>query len=130
MKPKQSFRFFANDLKPFHPLSTSFTTDAEYAQVANRLYAAFLEHKLNAITTDEMIDYARRIALYFEDVVANAGIWRSFVTRMKELTGRSLPFFDVDEDAYFPDEPHKEDIQLLIWLTHVDRNPQRTSRPP
>ena len=52
MKPKQSFRFFANDLKPFHPLSTSFTTDAEYAQVANRLYAAFLEHKLNAITTD------------------------------------------------------------------------------
>lgn len=129
MKPKQSFRFFANDLKPFHPLSTSFTTDAEYAQVANRLYAAFLEHKLNAITTDEMIDYARRIALYFEDVVANAGIWRSFVTRMKELTGRSLPFYDVDEDTYFPDEPHKEDIQLLIWLTHVDWNSNELPDP-
>lgn len=129
MKPKQSLRFYANDLKRFHPLSTSFTTDAEYAQVANRLYSAFLEHKVNAITTDEMADYARRIALYFEDVVANAGIWRSFITRMKELTGRSLPFFDVDEDTYFPDEPHKEDIQLLIWLTHVDWNSNELPDP-
>ena len=57
---------------------------------------------------------AKKVALYFEDVICDCGLWRSFVEKHRELYGRWLPFHEVDKD-YMADEPHIEDIALIVW---------------
>lgn len=115
-KPKL---FCAKDLQTRHPYNRHYSTDTEYANIANKLVMALLKVNTRNVTMKEVLQYSLVITLYFEDVVADAGIWRSFVQTHKQMYGRLLPFYDVDEDSYMADEPHVEDIKLLLWLTRM-----------
>lgn len=55
------------------------------------------------------------LVAYFEDVISEAGMWRSFIREHKRLYGRHLPFYTMDENDYFEDEINKEDVQFLLW---------------
>ena len=55
-----------------------------------------------------------RIAAYFEDVISQLNIWRSFITQHKALYGKYLPFYTPD-DHYYEDEANYEDIRFLLW---------------
>mgnify|MGYP002523188825 CR=1 FL=1 len=72
---------------------------------------------------------AIKIALYFEDVICDGGMWRSFVTKHKELYGKSLPFFPVDEEDYMADEPHEEDVAYLLWEAVMDWEEDKLVHP-
>lgn len=63
---------------------------------------------------------AIKVVLYFEDIICDGGIWRSFVNKHRELYGKTLPFYPVDEKDYQADEPHVEDIRYLLWEVVMD----------
>lgn len=61
-----------------------------------------------------------RVALgltgYFQDIMTDSGVWRSFINRHHDLYGRWLPFYDADDD-YIPYELNPQDVRFLIWYT-------------
>ena len=112
---------FAKDIVAGHPMRKSCSTDLYYAKVCNELLQCVMW-----VTSEEDIDVgvkediAITVALYFEDIVSDSGIWHSFVKKNRELYGFWVPFYDVDYADYMPDEPHVEDIRFLIWQTLID----------
>lgn len=60
----------------------------------------------------------KRIALtladYMQDIVADGGLWRSFVMANRELYGYSVPFHDIPEE-YVDFELNREDVRFLCW---------------
>lgn len=78
------------------------------------------EEKLGDMDDGLVKAVALNLTLYFEDVLADAGIWRSFTDRMHELYGKYLPFYQIDEAEYLRDEPNLPDVMFIIWNTlHV-----------
>lgn len=53
---------------------------------------------------------------YFQDILTDSGIWRSFVEQHKALYGRWIPFYPTDGD-YVPHELNEADIRFLVWYT-------------
>lgn len=110
-------RIVALDIKRKHPVRLNCDTDLEYAGFANkvreRLTTALLPHTDEEVVTE----VALNLTLYLEDVIADCGIWRTFVTKHKELYKKSLPFYPVEESSYYADEPCVEDVQFVIWQT-------------
>lgn len=90
-------------------------SDEFYYQLAEELGEAIDK-------TDFVKRYGERIAQdvvlgvvgYFQDIIADAGIFRSFCTINKELYGRTLPFYDVDDD-YIESELNYVDVRFMVW---------------
>lgn len=51
---------------------------------------------------------------YYQDVICDAGVWRSFIGLCRKLYGRPVPFFAVSDD-YLEAELNYEDIRFLVW---------------
>lgn len=90
-------------------------TDPYFVDVANRL----LRNIENTSLFKEMPGaLAKKIALtltdYLQDIVADAGVWRSFIVANRELYGFTLPFYEVS-DSYIDFELNKEDVRFLVW---------------
>lgn len=99
--------------QPSFPQRTE--TDGFYVGVADRL--------LDAIAADSFgsgmpSGLGRRLALtltgYLQDIVADAGLWRSFVDACRALYGFSVPFHLVGEE-YIDYELNREDVRFVTW---------------
>lgn len=107
------------DIKDFLFRQPSFPkeepSDLYYLGVANSLLDIYAGSELG-LTIPESI--GRRLCLgitgYFQDIVADAGIWRSFVDANRKLYGYSIPFHSEGED-YVDYELNVEDIRFLTW---------------
>lgn len=90
-------------------------TDEDYLRIANRLLECIVKDEFGGTMPEGL---ARRIALtltdYLQDIVADAGFWRSFVDANRELYGWSIPFHDSSEE-YVDYELNKEDVRFLVW---------------
>lgn len=90
--------------------------DNYYLELANNLYKIECDKKILQI--DDLI--VRRIAMgvadFMQDIVADAGIWRSFINCNRALYNKTLPFFEVGDD-YVDYEINFEDVRFLIWYT-------------
>ena len=90
-------------------------TDPFYLSLANRLYDKIYSEPA---FENMPVGLAKKIALtltdYLQDVVADAGIWRSFVLANRELYGFTLPFYQISEN-YIDFELNFEDIRFLVW---------------
>lgn len=53
---------------------------------------------------------------YYQDVVADFGIWRSFVQFCRKEYQKPLPFYDEPEN-YVDSELNLEDLQFVIWYS-------------
>jgi hypothetical protein len=62
-------------------------------------------------------------------VISDFGLWKAFVTTHKNLYGRYLPFYEVDEANYCTDEINLYDIQLLLWMNGQIRVKGRVLNP-
>lgn len=102
-------------IKYAHPQGLAGDTDQQYARVATEICDALGKLGINDIPQSGLKLIATNLALYLEDIVADAGIFRSFTTEMKSRYGKYLPFFEIDESQYFQDEPNIEDVRFLIW---------------
>ena len=100
-----------------HLLPKAYSTDFYYLKVAQRLYDVIRFTPFGRDGGDYLsMEMAFTLAYYLEDVISDFGLWRSFVTRHKKLYGKYLPFYDTDEEEYFPDEIHYDDVRFLIWM--------------
>ncbi len=90
-------------------------SDKYFAVVASRLAKVWDNLHLMSNVSDEL---KKRVILavvgYYQDIIADAGIWRSFSILCEKLYHRPVPFFDRPDD-YIDSELNLIDIQFIIW---------------
>ena len=52
--------------------------------------------------------------MYFQDVIAQTGGWKTFTESYYALYNTYLPFYRLS-DSYIPDEINPEDIAFVLW---------------
>ena len=74
---------------------------------------------------NELREIVVNLTMYYEDVMADAGIWRGFTDKIHGMYGSYLPFYDLNEKEYMRDEPNLDDLRFIIWNTLImNRFPQ------
>lgn len=93
------------------------STDQYYHQLACRL-AGLWESDGCFLSLPERARRAVVLAVvgYFQDIVADAGLWRSFTMMHNHLYGKPLPFYERADD-YIDYELNRDDLRFLIWYT-------------
>ena len=54
------------------------------------------------------------LCMYFQDVIAQTGGWKTFTESYYALYNTYLPFYRLS-DSYIPDEINPEDIAFVLW---------------
>lgn len=119
----------ALDIKKMHPLGLVSYTDNEYSSFANLLIHTIESVDVKDISPALIKDIALNLTLYFEDRVADAGIFKAFNNKMKEMYKKMLPFYDIAEHEYYDDEPNLRDVQLIIWYTRLCNEENKLANP-
>lgn len=117
---KKSYQaIYRKDWMAFHPYQASAPTDFYYIQLANRVYAVVSEFSETEFP-EQLSDNENRVQLsciltcYFEDVIAQTGMFRAFTSEYFRRTGKFLPFYS-GEQEYIPEEINADDVRFLIW---------------
>lgn len=110
-----------------HPYKQISFADRFYLKITNQLFDV-LRHIMGGCQLEEktMSLCSIVVTAYFEDVVSEIGIWKSFTQKHKELYGKYLPFYDLDEDEYQTEDINMEDIRFLLWYTIQKTNDKAT----
>ena len=117
------------DIVMRHPMGMRCATDFYYAKVGNRLLRQLSKNPTKqGLSEDVMMKMALKTVLYFEDVICDSGIWRSFVEKHQALYDKTLPFYSV-KGEYYADEPHVRDIQLLLWDVMMEEHENEIINP-
>lgn len=99
--------------QPAAPEETS--TDRYYLDLSNRLVEIAREKKLFPDYPEKVIERASMTVIgYYQDVICDAGIWRSFITECRRLYGYTVPFYDDGED-YMDFELNRMDVRFMTW---------------
>lgn len=107
-------------MQPNNPRVTE--SDKYYLQLAVRLAKLWdNSHKFASLPERTRKDIVLAVVGYYQDIIADAGIWRSFTTLHNHLYGKPLPFFERTED-YIDSELNLDDIKFLIWYTIEGHN--------
>lgn len=90
-------------------------SDKYYIILANRLAKLITNSRL-MVNEPEQVQKEVILAVvgYFQDVVADAGVWRSFCTVCKEFYGKPLPLYTIPDD-YIESELNEVDVQFVVW---------------
>ncbi len=90
-------------------------SDKYYIILASRM-AKLMDNSRMLINYDDSTrkDVVLAVVGYFQDIVADAGIWRSFSTVCKELYGKPLPIYPIPDD-YIESELNRVDVQFVVW---------------
>lgn len=108
-------KIYSKDWLTLHPYVESSAVDAYYTQIANKIYDILVATELvNSFEGNEAQQTALRLAAYFEDVISQTNIWRTFIMGYKERYSHYLPFFTTS-DHYYEDEANAEDVRFLLW---------------
>lgn len=91
------------------------TSDKVYLAIANRLY----HHWDKCGLLQEVPDDLKKVVClgligYYQDIVSDAGLWRSFIDRCKDLYGNYVPFHKDSED-YILYELNRSDVEFVTW---------------
>lgn len=91
------------------------STDEAYLRVCNRMYHTWDKRAL----MQEVPDDLRKVVClgligYFQDINADAGLWRIFTEQCQERYGRYVPFHENTED-YVPAELNPADVEFIVW---------------
>ena len=92
-------------------------TDQFYLWIALRLAKMWDESPwLRGIDDNVRRDVVLAVTGYFQDVVADSGLWRSFTRLHNRQYGKPLPHYDRRED-YVDYELNVDDVRYVIWWT-------------
>ena len=92
-------------------------TDQYYLWIALRLAKVWDESPwLRGLADDVRRDVVLAVTGYFQDVVADGGVWRSFSRLHEERHGNPLPHYGRSED-YIDYELNVNDVRFIIWWT-------------
>lgn len=121
--------FTAKDIANRHPLRLKTSSDNDYALIGNKILKKVQRYQFMDLDLDSVREIVLRLTLYFEDVVSDLGIWRSFTSWCREHYGWYLPFYEIDDSEYQQDEPHLQDCMLITWYAFTDIIPQGIHYP-
>lgn len=97
--------------QPGQPEETA--TDAFYLKTARDLAEA--ARGIRAPFAEALLD---RVALcltgYYQDVIADGGLWRGFINECRRLYGYTVPFHEPG-DNYIDYEINRADVRFLTW---------------
>lgn len=103
------------------------STDGYYYRLACRLIEIA---GTNRIPLHESL--VERAALgvigYYQDVIADAGLWHGFIDECRRLYGVPVPFYPLSED-YIDYELNREDVGFMVWYTIAMYSDQRCLYP-
>lgn len=100
------------------------STDGYYLGVARHILKLWDEHDYIKDLSPQLKEKnAIYLTCYFQDVIADAGIWRGFVDECRRLYGYSVPFHE-DNEEYIDYELNRADVRFLLWygIAMMDEN--------
>ena len=106
-----------NEIRNRHPRGMASYTDGDYSNFAVLLMNAIKKSGVQGLEGNELKEMVMNLTMYYEDVMADAGIWRGFTDKVYEMYGSYLPFYDLDEKEYMRDEPNLDDPVFRIMKT-------------
>jgi hypothetical protein len=111
-------KIYINDWLLLKPYDKQKTTDSYYLKLSNDVKHAIVTSKHSLVLQryleeEEMNHLACFLTSYFEDIISETNIWRSFIRIHKRLYKKQLPFYILDE--YYEDEINLQDVCFLIW---------------
>ncbi len=113
------------NIQACHPSHKTYSTDSYYQRLANRLYDHLQQRFDNgAMQEDELPNISLALIRYFEDIVADSGLWRAFSRLCEQELGYTVPLYH-DPEEYYPDEPSLNAIRFLTWKTMSDMHPDQ-----
>ena len=118
VQKEKKFFISQEEIKNRHPEEVPCSTDVDYAKFASVLRTHIEEADLSDLTEEDKHNLALNLAMYQEDVISEAGIWRAFTDLMYARYGKYVPFYSVDEE-YLRDEPNLQDVAFIIWYTLI-----------
>lgn len=91
-------------------------TDKYYFGLCNHLAEVAKNKKLFPSYPEKVIERAA-LALtgYYQDVIADAGVWRSFITECRRLYGYTVPFYSKPGEDYTDYELNRCDVEFMVW---------------
>lgn len=101
--------------QPAMPEVTS--TDPYYYEICNKLAEASKEKGLFPSYPEKVVERAALALIgYYQDVISDAGIWRTFISECRRLYGYSVPFYSSD-DNYMDYELNMADVYFIVWYS-------------
>ena len=92
-------------------------TDQFYLWIALRLAKLWDESPwLRGLDDEVRRDVVLAVTGYYQDVVADGGLWRSFTRMHNARNGNPVPHYDVSDD-YVDFELNVEDVRYVMWWT-------------
>lgn len=93
-------------------------TDKYYFNLCNSLVEIAEERHLFPSYPKKVVERAALALIgYYQDVICDAGIWRSFITECRRLYGHTLPFYSDEKDEYTDYELNKADVRFMVWYS-------------
>lgn len=91
-------------------------TDKFYFDLSNRLVDLARERKLFPSYPEKVVERAALALIgYYQDVIADAGPWRAFITECRRLYGFPVPFYTGPDTEYLDFEMNKADVRFMVW---------------
>ena len=119
---------FTQDWMAKHPYEKPDEVDLYYTELANEIYHALDEACFthNFKNVEDAKQLALSIAAYFEDILSDTGIWKTFTTECVKRYGCHIPFYEHEakyinssltgnDVPYDADEINFADIKFLLW---------------
>lgn len=126
MRPLITNKTFAS----VRPKLETYATDSYYVRLANSILKILMsKYNGNRILNVETLTHmALKVTWYFEDIVADMGIWRSFSELCQKMYGFPVPMYH-DEEEYYSDEPSLNAIKYLVWDVTSEMHDDMTIYP-
>ena len=90
-------------------------SDKAYLALCNRLYHNWDKQALLQEAPDDLKKVVCiGLTGYYQDIISDAGLWRTFIDQCKERYGNYVPFHK-DSEEYIVYELNIEDVEFVIW---------------
>lgn len=112
------------------PERKTYPTDNYYVPLANKIFRCLVNNYKGKqiLTVETLAEIARKVTWYFEDIVADMGIWRSFSELCKKFYGYNVPIYHFNE-KYYADEPSLNAIRYVVWDVVSEMHPEISIYP-
>lgn len=93
-------------------------TDGFYFDLANELVSLAKEKRLFPSYPEKVMERTALCLIgYYQDVICDGGIWRSFISECRNLYGFTVPFYTESSDDYIDYEMNKVDVKFMVWYS-------------
>lgn len=110
-------KIYTKDWMSYMPYRQLDETDTYYVKVANKI-ASILEvlKEENYLSEADVHTISLHLTAWFQDVISDTGIWKTFTSECKRRYGMTVPFISPEaESDYDSEDINLADIHFLLW---------------